>query len=58
MARRLLFPVVIIAGAHGATLTITAGVFRFEATDCYYPNFFTEAGFRGRWPLPSRAVTI
>jgi len=28
-------------------VSIAAGLFRFEATDYYYPNFYTEAGFRG-----------
>ena len=28
-------------------LSFTAGVFRFNATDYYYPNFYEETGFRG-----------
>jgi len=28
-------------------LSFTAGAFRFNATDYYYPNFYEEAGYRG-----------
>ena len=33
--------------AAAADLSFTAGLFRFNATDYYYPNFYEEAGFRG-----------
>jgi hypothetical protein len=33
--------------AAAADLSISAGLFRFNATDYYYPNFYEEAGFRG-----------
>lgn len=30
-----------------ADLSFVAGLFRFNATDYYYPNFYEETGFRG-----------
>jgi hypothetical protein len=30
-----------------AELSFSLGLFRFNATDYYYPNFYEEAGFRG-----------
>jgi hypothetical protein len=30
-----------------ADLSFTAGAFRFNATDYYYPNFYLDAGYRG-----------
>jgi hypothetical protein len=33
--------------ASAADLTFTAGAFRFNATDYYYPNFYLDAGYRG-----------
>ena len=47
---RLIIPVfaLVVAGtASAADLSLTAGLFRFNATDYYYPNFYEEAGFRG-----------
>jgi len=33
--------------AAAADLSVTAGAFRFNATDYYYPNFYEDAGYRG-----------
>jgi hypothetical protein len=33
--------------ARSANLTLSAGVFYFNATDYYYPNFYDAIGFRG-----------
>jgi len=33
--------------AFTASLGITAGVFHFQATDFYYPNYYSEVGYRG-----------
>jgi hypothetical protein len=33
--------------AFAADLSFTAGLFRFNATDYYYPNFYNDAGYRG-----------
>ena len=33
--------------AAAADLSFTAGAFRFNATDYYYPNFYLDAGYRG-----------
>jgi hypothetical protein len=30
-----------------AELAFTAGAFRFNATDYYFPNFYEDAGYRG-----------
>jgi hypothetical protein len=30
-----------------ADLSVTAGAFRFNATDYYFPNFYEDAGYRG-----------
>jgi len=35
------------AAACAGTFSLAAGLFRFQATDYYYPNFYEEAGFRG-----------
>ena len=47
----LLFAAVVILGFNSASLaadlSFAAGLFRFNATDYYYPNFYEEAGFRG-----------
>jgi hypothetical protein len=32
---------------YSADLSLTAGLFRFNATDYYFPNFYAEAGVRG-----------
>ena len=39
--------VVASAGTLAADLSFTAGAFRFNATDYYYPNFYLDAGYRG-----------
>jgi hypothetical protein len=33
--------------AAAADLSVTAGAFRFNATDYYFPGFYEEAGYRG-----------
>jgi hypothetical protein len=33
--------------AYSVQLALTAGAFRFNATDYYYPNFYLDAGYRG-----------
>ena len=33
--------------AAAADVSFTAGLFRFNATDYYYPNFYLDAGYRG-----------
>jgi hypothetical protein len=38
---------VLAGSAVAGTLTGAVGVFKFEATDYYFPNFYDEAGFRG-----------
>lgn len=38
---------VVAAPALAAQFSLTAGLFRFQATDYYYPNFYEEAGYRG-----------
>ncbi len=44
----MLSAVFLLASAtFAADLSLTAGLFRFNATDYYYPNFYEEAGFRG-----------
>jgi hypothetical protein len=45
---RILFTLfVLTASSFAAELGLSAGLFRFPATDYYYPNFYDEAGFRG-----------
>jgi hypothetical protein len=47
MMRALILVIVVAGGAVAADLTFTGGVFRFYATDHYYPIFFDEVGARG-----------
>jgi len=51
-----IFVVLTSASALAADLTVAAGIFRFPATDYYYPNFYTEMGFRGEFALGVGAV--
>lgn len=51
MGSRLVCLFAVPAAVQAASLTVAAGAFLFEATDFYYPNFYTEAGFRGEIEL-------
>ncbi len=44
------------ASASGRGLTFTAGAFKFNATDYYYPIFYDEAGFRGAFDFAPSSV--
>jgi hypothetical protein len=46
---RIIFAIALCltTGAAVAELSFTAGAFRFNATDYYYPNFYLDAGYRG-----------
>jgi len=59
MRRRIVIALLAALGAApalAADLTFAAGVFRFPATDYYYPNFYTEMGFRGEVAVGVGAV--
>lgn len=45
--KRFALTALVPLSAFAADLTVTAGAFRFPATDYYYPNFYEEAGVRG-----------